>query len=221
MGFLSTITRIGEGIATGGLSELAQGGSGSVIGQLTGASSAAAANATNVQLANQANAFSAQQAQKQMDFQERMSNTAHQREVQDLEKAGLNPILSANAGASSPGGAAGSPSLATVQPVPTTLQGLFSTARDVLGTYASLKGASASATSADAALQNAKTNAARAGADIPLAQAQLPKQQLEANLFGMLNKLIGRISNSAKSLVKPWSADDERTLGPTMLQPGQ
>lgn len=52
------------------------------------------------------NVANAQQAQKQMDFQEKMSNTSYQRGVADIRAAGLNPLLAySNGGASTPGGA--------------------------------------------------------------------------------------------------------------------
>lgn len=105
----------------------------SAIGSLAGGmiSSAGQASQNNasqnfaLQNMRENNAFSADQARRQMEFQERMSNTSYQRAMADMKAAGLNPILAyQQGGAGTPQGASGSASQPVGAQFENAMQGL-------------------------------------------------------------------------------------------------
>ena len=166
------------------------------------------ANATNIQIARENNAWSAEQAQKEMDFQERMSESSVQRMAIDMKAAGINPMLAAGAGESTPSGAMGSVSSPRVDAVPTNMfPNIMSSAKDALSLGMALRANQAQYENMSADTTSKIANAAKIIADTKavgasttatqlsnvVKQRQLDIEQRHPKLFGWLDTIMSRL----------------------------
>lgn len=164
--------------------------------------------------------MSAKEARRQRQWQERMSNTAHQREVADLRKAGLNPILSVNKGASTPSG-----SMPTTFDLGAGFQRGVSSAKDIRGNKRLLE--------QQLSLMQEQAQQARSSALAAQASADLQKQQ-RTNMeflipgllndaqfeqkYGMADRMVNRGGAAAKGLFNAVSSVMPLARGHKVLQ---
>lgn len=188
-----------SGFNYGSLIAPALGTAGSIYGAMQNARSVEESNAMNVDIAREQMQFSASQAQREMEFQERMSGTAYQRVTDDMRKAGINPMLAIdNGGASTPGGAMGSSAGATMAPIPSVVANSMSSAMDLIRTYAEAR-RSLSASRLD-------------DKQADISSEHLPEAKFQGKFWRFINGMVDRVSAPFSGKRMPWDGIKTRNV---------
>jgi hypothetical protein len=187
------------------------------LGGILGFAGQQQTNAANIEIAQAANRASAEQAREQMAFQERMRGTQYQTAIQDMQRAGLNPMLAySQGGAGTPTGAMGQVSTAKVgNAIGSALQGYQ--AMSMNNADIDLKEATTKGTTAQTIKTEADTIKTAADIGYVLENTKLNTQQTK-NLEVMLNRLQQEIVNlrASEKLTTAQTKNVQENIAPSV-----